>query len=129
MSVYKPVKECQKQDYLTINAYDKRLCHPLNVTKDINNYENITYRVIAYNTGSSEPSDSSMAVFPIPDETGELNTGFLILYIIIGVIGLILIIFVIVCICNKRKYSKVRICLCLKKFPLHRGDNKKMLLL
>ena len=109
MSVYKPVKECQRQDYLTINEYDKRLCHPLNVTKGISNYENITYRVLAYNTGSSEASDPSKAVFPIPDETGELNTGFLILYIIIGVIGLVLIIFVIICICNKRKYSKVRI--------------------
>ena len=62
MSVYKPVKECQKQDYLTINAYDKRLCHPLNVTKGIANYENITYRVLAYNTRSSEPSDPSKAV-------------------------------------------------------------------
>ena len=66
MSVYKPVKECQKQDYLSFHnpydPYDKRLCHQLNVTKDIANYENITYRVLAYNTRSSEPSDPSKAV-------------------------------------------------------------------
>jgi len=107
IDVYPPFKECQKQDHYTINSYEKRLCHPINITNEISNYKNITYRMIAFNSGSVEPSDPSKAVFPIPDDTGELNAGFLILYVVIGIAALLLLVLIIVCICNRRKYSKV----------------------
>jgi len=105
--INKPFKECQIQDHYTINEYDKRLCFPIDVTDEISNYKNITYQIVAFNTGGSKPSDPSQAVFPLPEGTGEINTGFLILYIVVGVVMLILVILVILCIWNRRKYTKV----------------------
>jgi len=105
--INKPFKECQKQDHYTINEYEKRMCFIIDVTEDISNYKNITFQIVAFNTGGSKPSDPSKAVYPVPEGAGEMNTGFLILYIVIAVVILILVIIVILCIWNRRKYSKV----------------------
>jgi len=94
--VYKPFQKCVKTflnvqySVSSIEEYHTRICHTLNVTGDAFNRMNTTYRVLAFNEGSSTPSDPSNSVFPITEE--EENMSLTIFLIVLGVILLILLI-------------------------------------
>ena len=86
----------------TIDVYETRICFTLNVTdSNIGMIKNITYSMVAYNLGSSVPSESSKSVFPMPEEVE--NSGMTILFIIIGIVALVLLILFAFCI--MRKYN------------------------
>ena len=86
----------------TIDEYETRICFTLNVTdSNIGMIKNITYSMVAYNLGSSVPSESSKSVFPMPEEVE--NSGMTILFIIIGIVALVLLI--IFAFCIMRKYN------------------------
>ena len=84
------------------NEYETPICFTLNVTdSNIAMLKNITYSMVAYNLGSSVPSESSRSVFPMPEEVE--NSGMTILFIIIGIVALVLLILFAFCI--MRKYN------------------------
>jgi len=101
--IEKPFKTCSKQeDSQTQDEYETRICFTLNVTdSNIGMIKNITYSMVAYNLGSSVPSESSKSVFPMPEEVE--NSGMTILFIIIGIVALVLLILFAFCI--MRKYN------------------------
>ena len=75
---------------MNLNEFETRVCYSLNVTEDAMN-KNITYRVIAFNQGSSVASDPSNLFKPVPYEEG-IHVGFIALFAIIGIAVLVLMI-------------------------------------
>ena len=100
--IQKPFKPCLNQESQSINEYQARLCSTLNVTdSNISMLKNITYSIVAYNSGSSIPSDTSESVYPIPEQAE--NSGLTILFIIIGLLALVILI--VFAFCIMRKYN------------------------
>merc|ERR1712223_1070048 len=93
--------------FSTTSGYEKRLCYSHKV--DEGDVQDINFRAIAYNIGSNVGSDPSQEVSLSAEDSEVIDSGFLVLYVIIGVVALILLIFIIVFICSKikRKYNKV----------------------